>query len=166
MTSEATTFQLAVEATTLRCPVGERYAEQQMHDGTVPVLSCEGPCIRGEIARQAANTIGKQPGFARACQGEVVTMPHSGMARWVHGADQVLVVDGCFLKCQARQMRAAYRPGQLVEIDALSLYKKYTDKFGIDEVPEEERNAVARQVAEQVLAKFATAHGASAGDAR
>lgn len=153
--ADAPTFQVEIETTTLACPTGERYAEERMREGSIPVLSCEGPCIRGEIARQAANRIAKEAPFARACQGEAMTVPQSGMARWVHGARQVVVVDGCFLRCQARQMRRMLQSDQLVEIDALALYKKYTDKFAIDDVPEAERNAVADDVARRVLAQLA-----------
>jgi hypothetical protein len=63
----------------------------------------------------------------------------------------VLVLDGCFLHCQGRLMRRLLRPDQLVELDALPLYRKYTDLFDIDSVPEPERLAAARDVAEKVL---------------
>ncbi len=151
MKTDPTTFELHVEDTSLVCPVGIKYATQQMRDGTIPVLSCEGPCIRGEIARQAAHRVARHAGCKRACQGEVMSIPGSAMAHWVHAADKVVVIDGCFLRCQARQMRQMMRPGQLIEIDALSLYKKYTDVFEIDDVPEAERTAAAEQVAERVL---------------
>ena len=150
------TFTLEIEETSLRCPVGERYAAEQMHEGRIPVLSCEGPCIRGEIARQAAHRVARHERFARACNGEAVTVPESGMARWVRGAEQVVVLDGCFLRCQARMMRRLLDPDRIVEIDALALYKKYTDRFEIDDVPEDERGAVADDVAEIVLRKLAT----------
>ncbi len=145
-------FEIHVHGTPLVCPTGERYAEARLREGSVPVLSCEGPCIRGEIARQAANRVAQHPPFARACQGEAMTVPRSGMARWVREAERVVVVDGCFLRCQGRQMRSMLRPDQLVEIDVLPLYNKYTDKFDTDDVPEAERNAVAGDVAEKVLA--------------
>jgi uncharacterized metal-binding protein len=157
------TFLIEVDETNQYCAVGEQYAARQMRDRTVPVLSCEGPCIRGEIARQAANRVAREAPFARACQGEVMTMPHSGMARWVDGSDKVVVIDGCFLKCQARQMRHMLRPDQLVEIDVLPLYKKYTDLFAIDDVPDAERTAVAEQVAERVLERLAPAFTQTAG---
>ena len=156
MKTDATTFELHIEETDLVCPVGAKYANQQMRDGTIPVLSCEGPCIRGEIARQAANRVAKHAGFRRACQGEAMSIPSSAMARWVRGADKVVVIDGCFLRCQARQMRQMMHPEQLIEIDALSLYKKYTDLFDIDDVPERERTATAEQVAERVLRTLET----------
>ena len=36
------------------CPAGEAYAKQQLAAKSIPVLSCEGPCIRGEIGRASA----------------------------------------------------------------------------------------------------------------
>jgi hypothetical protein len=45
----------------------------------------------------------------------------------------------------------------LVEFDALSHYKKYTDIFDIDGVPEEERHETARGVADWVLASLENA---------
>jgi uncharacterized metal-binding protein len=155
MPAEAARFDLEIETTRLRCPVGERYAAEQIREGRIPVLCCEGPCIRGEIARQAAHRVAQHESFARACQGEAVSVPESEMARWVREAEQVVVLDGCFLRCQARMMRRMLSPDQIVEIDALALYRKYTDKFAIDEVPEAERNAVAAQVADLVLTKLA-----------
>jgi uncharacterized metal-binding protein len=157
MMTDAARFQIDVEGTNQLCPAGEQYAAQQMRDGTIPVLCCEGPCIRGEIARQAAHRVAKHAPFARACQGEAMTVPKSGMARWVDGAAKVVVIDGCFLRCQARQMRSMLRPDQLIEIDALPLYKKYTELFAIDDVPEAERIAAAEQVAERVLEQLAPA---------
>lgn len=162
MTGDRSIFEIEVEQTFGLCPAGERYAKQQMQEGRIPVLSCEGPCIRGEIARQAANRIGKQPPFSRACQGEAVAVPHSSMAKWVREAEHVVVLDGCFLRCQARMMRRMLRPDQLVEIDALPLYRQYVDLFEIDSVPEAERNAVAEEVARDVLAQLAGLDGASA----
>jgi hypothetical protein len=43
---------------------------------------------------------------------------------------------------------------RLQAFDALSHYKKYTDIFYIDDVPEEERNEVARDVADWVIASL------------
>jgi hypothetical protein len=43
---------------------------------------------------------------------------------------------------------------KLVEFDALSVYRKYTDIFEIDDVPEEERQIAAEEVAEFVLASL------------
>jgi len=42
-------------------------------------------------------------------------------------------------------------PDKVVQFDALPFYKKYTDVFLMDDVPEPERNAVARQVADAII---------------
>jgi uncharacterized metal-binding protein len=144
-------FSLTVEATNGSCPVGESVGKQNMAEGKIPVFSCEGACIRGEIARLAANMVAKETPYRRGCHGELLTVPQSAMARWARSATQAIVIDGCFLRCHARVMRGLFKPGRLVEIDALSHYKRYTDVFDIDSVPEEERKAVARSVANWVL---------------
>ena len=145
-------FTVDVQAVKGLCPVGETYAKQQIAAGTTPVLTCEGPCIRGEIARLAGNLIAKEvPSLARACHGETFFVPHSAMASWVKGADRVVMIDGCFLKCHGRVLENLIPKEKIVHIDALPLYKKYTDLFDMDDVPEEERKAVARQVADKIM---------------
>ena len=146
-------FSVAVQGVKGFCPAGEAYAKRNSSEGKIPVLSCEGPCIRGEIARLAANFVAHDvPSFARACHAESFFVPHSAMARWVKDAKQVVMIDGCFLKCHGRVLKELVDEERVIHIDALPLYKKYTDIFLIDDVPEEERKAVARQVADQIIA--------------
>ncbi len=148
-------FSLDVQEVKGVCPVGEAYAKQQIAKRTIPVLSCEGPCIRGEIARLAANLVAQEvPGLARTCHAEAFMVPHSSMAAWVKGADKSVMIDGCFLKCHGRVLNKLVGGEKVIEIDALPLYKKYTDVFLMDDVPEEERKAVARQVADKIIAKL------------
>lgn len=145
-------FSVAVQGVKGFCPAGEAYAKRNISEGKIPVLSCEGPCIRGEIARLAANFVAHDvPSFARACHAESFFVPHSAMARWVKDAKQVVMIDGCFLKCHGRVLKELVDEERVIHIDALPLYKKYTDIFLIDDVPEEERKAVARQVADQII---------------
>jgi hypothetical protein len=73
------------------------------------------------------------------------------MARWVKQADKSVMIDGCFLKCHGRALKGLTGEGKMIHIDALPLYQKYTDIFLMDDVPEEERKAVARQVAEKII---------------
>jgi uncharacterized metal-binding protein len=73
------------------------------------------------------------------------------MARWVQGADQVVMIDGCFLKCIGRILNNQVSQEKIIHIDALSLYHKYTDLFDMEDVPEAERIETARQVADQIL---------------
>jgi hypothetical protein len=43
---------------------------------------------------------------------------------------------------------------KIIHIDALPLYKKYTDIYLMDDVPEAERKEAARNVADRVLASL------------
>jgi len=148
-------FSLEVQGVKGSCPAGELYAKKQIANKTIPVLSCEGPCIRGEIARLAANLIAQEvPALARACHAETFFVPHSAMAAWVKGAEKSLMIDGCFLKCHGRVLKKLVGDGKVVHIDALPFYKKYTDVFLMDDVPEVERKAIARQVADKIIAKL------------
>ena len=148
-------FALDVQGVQGICPAGEVYARRQIEIGTIPVMSCEGPCIRGEIARLAANYVTQQvPALARACHAETFLVPHSTMARWVKGAKASIMVDGCFLRCHGRVLAKLIGPDKVIQFDALPLYRKYTDVFLMDDVPEEERKAVARQVADKIIEKL------------
>ena len=148
-------FSLEVQGVKGVCPAGEVYAKRNISEKKIPVLSCEGPCIRGEIARLAANLIAHEvPSFARACHAETFLVPHSSMARWVKEAEKSVMIDGCFLKCHGRVLKKLIGEEKVIHIDALPLYKKYTDIFLMDDVPEEERKAVARQVADKIIARL------------
>ncbi len=144
-------FTLQVDGVKGVCPAGEAWAEEKILQKKIPVLACEGPCVRGDIARRAANMVGEEEPFARACYAEVFLIPHSSMARWVKEADKVVMVDGCFLKCIGRLLNNLVDEEKIVHIDALRLYKKYTDIFYMEDVPEAERIDTARQVADQIL---------------
>lgn len=148
-------FAVEVEAVKGLCPVGEKYAREQIAARRTPVLTCEGPCIRGEIARLAGNLVAKEvPSLARACHGEAFFVPHSAMAAWVKNAEKVVMIDGCFLECHGRVLKNLVAEDKIVHIDALPLYKKYTDVFDTEDVPEEERRTAARQVADKIIAKL------------
>lgn len=144
-------FAVQVDGVKGICPAGEAWAAEQIRQKKIPVLACEGPCVRGDIARRAANIIGKESPFGRACYPETFFVPHSSMARWVKEADQVVMIDGCFLKCIGRILNNQVDKEKIIHIDALSLYHKYTDLFDMEDVPEAERIETARQVADQIL---------------
>ncbi len=158
-------FSLEVQEVKGSCPTGEAYATQQLKAKRIPVLSCEGPCIRGEIARLACNLIAQEvSSLARACHAEAFFVPHSAMASWVKGADKAIMIDGCFLKCHGRVLKNLLGEEKVIHIEALPLYNKYTDVFLLDDVPEVERKAVARQVADKIIAKL-NETGALVGEA-
>ena len=155
MAEYAPAFSLAVEGVKGACPAGEAYAKRNIEAKAIPVFACEGPCIRGEIARLAANLVAQElPSHARACHAETFFVPHSSMARWVKEADHSVMIDGCFLKCHGRVLNGLVGEAKVIEIDALPLYRKYTDIFLMDDVPEQERKEVARQVADKIIARL------------
>ncbi len=148
-----TDFSIEVKGTKDLCPTGEAYAQQQISDKKIPVLSCEGGCIRGEIARLAANIVAQElPSYARACHAETFFVPDSSMAEWVKGSDKVLMIDGCFLQCHGRALQKLIGEEKVIEIETLPLYNKFEDIFLMDDIPETERKAVARQVADKIIA--------------
>jgi uncharacterized metal-binding protein len=148
-----TDFSVRVQGVEGTCPAGEVYAKQNIKDRKIPVLSCEGPCIRGEIARLAANLVAQEVrSCARACPAETFFVPRSSMARWVTQAERCVMIDGCFLKCHVRVLKGMVGDGRVIHIDALPLYRKYSDVFLMEDVPEEERETVAREVADQIIA--------------
>lgn len=147
-------FSIEVEGTSEVCPVGQRVGKRNLKERKIPVLSCEGGCIRGEIARLAANLVGKEEGYARGCHGELFTVPNSEISKWIKKSDKVVLIDGCFLHCHERMMKNLIGEDKLVTFDALSFYRKYTNLFDIDAVPEKERNQVAQSVANWVLSSL------------
>lgn len=144
-------FAVEVDGVKGVCPAGEAWAERAIREKRIPVLSCEGPCVRGDIARRAADMVAKEEPFERACYPEAAFVPHSGMARWVKEADKVVMIDGCFLKCIGRVITNIVPEGKMVHVDALHLYNKYTEFFAMEDVPEAERIDTARDVADQIL---------------
>jgi len=157
MVKATSDFSVNVDGVKGVCPAGEKWAEQSILEKRIPVLACEGPCIRGDIARLAANRVASEAPFARACYAETAFVPHSAMARWVKEADQVIMIDGCFLKCFGRVLNNLVDQEKITHIDALSIYKKYTDVFHMDDVPEADRQETAREVAEKILPELRAA---------
>jgi uncharacterized metal-binding protein len=151
MSESRTSFKIEIESTTGVCPVGETTGNAMLKEGKIPVISCEGGCIRGEIARLAANMVSKEEPFARGCHGEIIAAPHSAIANWARKAEKVVVIDGCFMHCHGRIMKNLISEESLRIFDGLSIYNKYSDLIEIDDVPEAERKETARQVADKVL---------------
>jgi hypothetical protein len=147
-------FSLEVEETDKTCAIGEKIGKQNIAEGKIPVLSCEGGCIRGELARLAANMVAKEEPYGRGCHGELLSVPHSAIAQWIKNADKVVLIDGCFLQCHGRILKNLLGEDHLIQFDALSHYKKYRDLFDIDAVREAERKEVARDVADWVIASL------------
>ena len=144
-------FSLQVDGVEGLCPAGEKHAQDRMAEGKIPVFSCEGPCIRGEIARLAANIVAEEPAYARSCYAETFLVPHSSMKRWLMEADKVVMIDGCFLKCLGRILKNIVDEEKIIHIDSLPLHGKFGDAFLYTDVPEAERTEVAQEVADRIL---------------
>lgn len=146
------TFALEVTSIDKVCAAGEAFGRKYQAEGKIPVFSCEGGCIKGEIARLAANLVAKEEPYARACHGELFSVPQSDLAKWVREADKVVVIDGCSLFCHGRIAKNILGRDQLVIFDALSIHKKYAGLMDVDDVPEAERKQTARELADRILA--------------
>lgn len=156
-------FSVEITKTDKHCPAGEKAGERYIKEGKIPVLSCEGACIRGEIARLAAHMVAKEEPFRRGCHGELLTVPGSALAKWMTTAEKVVLIDGCFLHCHGRVLENLIGKEKLAQFDAHSYYRIYNENFDIDEIPEEERRRAAQQVAEAVLAELRKKTNNSAG---
>jgi len=156
MTKKASTpdFSINVSGVEGVCPAGEAYAKQNIAEKTTPVLSCEGPCIRGEIARLSATMVTDEAPYARCCYAETFLVPHSTMTAWVKGADKVVVIDGCHLKCIGRVAENVIDKEKIIHFNTNRIHKKYSDVLLYTDVPEETRKEVAREVADKVLEKL------------
>ena len=144
-------FNLEVQGMKAVCPLGEVVGAKMIAENKIPVISCEGGCFRGEIARMAAHLVG--------CHGEMFTAPTSAMTDWAKKAEKVVVIDGCFMKCHGRVMINIIGKENMIQFDALRIYNKgntYTDIMLYDEVSEEERKQLAQQVADKVLSELST----------
>ena len=147
-------FALKISEVTGVCPAGEVYAKQQIAEKKTPVISCEGPCIRGEVARLAANIVSEEAPYARCCYAETLLVPHSSMTVWVKGAEKVVVIDGCFLNCMGRVVENVIDKDRIIHIDTNPLFKGYSDVFLYTDVLEETRKELAREVADKILEKL------------
>ena len=145
-------LKLAITKTDKVCGIGEIVGPQLLNEGEIPVFSCEGGCIKGEIARLAANMVAKEDRYARGCHGALFATPHSAIAEWIRESDKVVVIDGCFLHCHGRIAEHIIDKNKLVTLDALAVHKKYANLMDVDDVPEAERKKAAREVADKVLA--------------
>jgi uncharacterized metal-binding protein len=150
-------FSLEVEGMNAVCPLGEVVGNEMIAERRIPVISCEGGCFRGEIARVAAHMVAEEEPYSRGCHGEMFTAPRSAMAEWAKKADNVVVIDGCFMHCHGRIMKNIVGSENTIQFDALSMYngdKKYSEKMLVSEVPEAERRVLARQVADKALTEL------------
>lgn len=144
-----------IERTKNVCPMCEDYARRQASKPVV-VMCCEGACLRGEIARQAANILCRRVApekTVRLCLGGAFTKDTGQRALARDGA-RVIAVEGCFLECASRMMKGAV-PGLSPEvIIADGLYEFDRSLFGIDDMSEDQIRVHAEEVAAKVAKRL------------
>lgn len=134
-----------------RADLSESEAARNIAGKKIPVFTCEGPCVRGKIARLAADLVAQAlPSCARAWHGESAHAPDSTLARWIAAAGKVVVIDGCFLKCDTGMLDALAGEDKLVHIVAFPLDHHYSHAFLYD-VSDREIEVAARELADRIL---------------
>jgi uncharacterized metal-binding protein len=151
------------------CGEAKRYVERQL---ALPpkkaVIACEGACVKGEVARVAANVLAyrlERDAAVRICLGDAATAD-SGMRELVERAPEVIAVEGCPLRCATEILRRRMPDLHPRIFDASTLYT-YDRKtcFEIMDMPREQLEAHGSAVAEHVRnAAFRSAVGGSGGD--
>ena len=148
---------ITVRLTDQRCELGDAYARKHLTTPPkVAVLSCEGMCLRGEVARLAANLIAHELSperTVRICHGGLLETS-GGMRDLVERADQVLVLDGCPLACGTRLLKGAFPEIKPTVAFADGLFEFDRVLFGVDEMPEAEIKAHAREVARVIAERL------------
>ena len=144
-----------LEKTRNVCPMCEDYAARHAAK-PVAVMSCEGACLRGEVARQAANLLCHSlapDATVRICLGGAFTKD-TGQRNLVRNAPRVIALEGCFLNCSSRMMRGVIGDLKPEVIIADRLYDFDRRLFGIDEMPRAAIELHARTVAEKVAERL------------
>jgi uncharacterized metal-binding protein len=148
------------------CAEGKRYVERHLEGpAKVAVLACEGACVKGEVARIAANLLAyrlEPERTVRICHGDALTAD-SGFRTLVERAPRVIAVEGCGLHCVTELVKARLPGVQVTPITASTLYEyDRTRCFEIFDMPAEELAAHARVVAAHVQATQLTGSRAAA----
>ena len=140
-----------IEKTRNSCRLCEDYAERQKSK-PVAVMSCEGACLRGEVARRAANILcgSLAPGkTVRICLGSAFTKD-TGQRGLVRNARRLIALEGCLVNCSSRMMNGVIDGLSPEVIVADRLYDFDRRLFGIEEMPAEQIEAHARTVARKI----------------
>lgn len=145
---------IEVPLTEQHCPLGQAYARRHLTSPPkTAVLSCEGACLRGEIARRAATLLARDAPdrFVRVCHGGLLETG-GGMRELVSHADRVLMLDGCAMSCGARLLGAAMPEVRSSQVVTDGLFQFDRALFSQEDMGEAEIGEHARSVAERVRA--------------
>lgn len=151
------------------CGDARKYVDREL--GLPPkkaVIACEGACVKGEVARVAANLLAyrlERDAAVRICLGDAATAD-SGMSRLVQRAPEVIAIEGCPLRCGTEILRRRMPDLQPTAFDASALYAYDRNAcFEIMDMPREQIEAHASAVADHVrkAAFGGRAHGPPQG---
>lgn len=136
------------------CPEGSRYVEKILAGPPrKAIMACEGGCIKGEVARVAANILAYQlerDSAVRICLGDAVT-GDSGFVELVKQAPETIIIEGCFLHCGTQIMKTRIPNFEPVVVEAIRLYSFDREKyFEIFDIPRAELEQYAKKVADYV----------------
>jgi uncharacterized metal-binding protein len=137
------------------CPMCEDYALKHSAK-PIAVICCEGACLRGEVARQAANIVCHSLApdkTVRVCLGGAFTKD-TGQRNLVKNAAKVIALEGCFIKCASRMMAGVVNNFSPEEIIVDKLYDFDRNLFGVDEMKEVEIKAHADNVARKIAVRL------------
>jgi len=142
-----------IEKAANNCPLCDDFAKRQKAK-PVAVICCEGACLRGEVARQAANLLCHSLApeqTARICLGGAFTKD-TGQRGLVRETPRLIALEGCFVNCASRMMSGVIEGLTAEVIVADTLYDFDRRLYGVDEMALEEIQAHARTVAGKVAA--------------
>ncbi len=144
-----------IEKTSNVCPMCENYAKDQASK-PVAIMSCEGACLRGEVARRAANIICHSLApekTVRICLGGAFTKD-TGQRHLVRKAKRIIALEGCFINCSSRMMKGVIRELEPEIIIADQLYDFDRSLFGINEMSEDEIKIHSQEVAKKIVERL------------
>jgi uncharacterized metal-binding protein len=147
---------IQVKLTDARCEMGDSYAQKHMTTSPkAAVLSCEGMCLRGEVARRAANLIAFElaPDRAvRVCHGGLLETG-GGMRDLVERADTILMLDGCGMACGTRLLKGAFPDRRPTVVFTSGMFECDATVFSVNEMADAEIRQYAGTVAARVVAE-------------
>lgn len=147
---------ITIEEAPFKCPLCVEYVKKNTTiPPKIPVVACEGGCLRGEVARRGANiiTFNLSPqNTVRVCLPGIVS---TGMqAELLQKADNVIIIEGCALKCGYRLLKAAIPTMKANSLIADEMYDFNRSLYGIDEMEDENIKIHAYQVAEKIVKEY------------
>ncbi|MGE5372188.1 MAG: putative zinc-binding protein [Solirubrobacterales bacterium] len=136
------------------CPEGYRYVKQVLEQSPkVAVMACEGACIKGEVARVAANMLAYQmhrEDAVRVCLGDAAT-GNSGFLELVQKAPRVISIEGCSLRCGTEILQNRIKNLEATVINASDFYEYDKSRhFEIFDLPHSTIEDFSRKVADHV----------------